>query len=110
MIKLKSILTEHKIAIYRGISVYNKTRNNYYTTDKEWARQFTQSGLDNEIKKAYIDTKVIYTANPLPQATNEKEMDNTIVLAKTNGFKAIWVNEGINEPNSIYIIDKTALL
>jgi GNAT superfamily N-acetyltransferase len=102
--------TSQKIPIFRGVSVYNKKYDNYYTTNKEWARQFTQSGRDSEIKQAFIDTNVIYKANPLPNATSDEEISNTISIAKVNGFKAIWIDEGTNEPNSIYIIDKTALL
>jgi hypothetical protein len=111
MIKLKSFLLEQKIPIYRGVSQYNKQYNSFYTTNKEWARQFTQSGLDREIKKAYIDSNIIYKANPMTMATGEDaDFDRDVAIAKSKGFKAIWLDEGMNEPPSIYIIDKTALL
>jgi hypothetical protein len=67
-------------------------------------------GLDREIKRAFIDTDVIYKANPLTRATSDKDFDRDIPAALESGYKALWVNEGQNEPPSIYIIDKTALL
>ena len=110
MIKLKQLLSENKIiSIYRGMSEYNKKCDNFYTTNKEWARQFTQSGLDKEIKKVFINADVIYKANPLTRATSDSDFDRDIPAAQAKGFKALWVNEGNNEPLSIYVIDKTAL-
>ena len=110
MIKLKSLLRENIIPIYRGVSSYNKKGNSYWTIDKQWARQFTQSGLESEVRRATIDTRIIYRANPLTRATSDSDFDRDIPIATANGFKALWVNEGNNEPNSIYVIDKTALI
>ena len=110
MIKLMSLLRENIIPIYRGVSQINQQYSSFYTTSKEWARQFTQSGLYKEIKKAHIDTRIIYRANPLTRATSDADFDRDIPIATANGFKALWVNEGNNEPNSIYVIDKTALI
>lgn len=104
-------VVEQKIPIYRGISQVNKQYNSFYTTDKEWARQFTQSGLDREIKKEYIDSSVIYKTNPMTMATGlDADFDRDVAIAKSKGFKAIWLDEGNNEPPSIYIIDKMALI
>jgi len=108
--EFKHGLNESRIPIYRGVSEYNKKYDSFYTTKKEWARNFTQSGLDREIKRAFIDTDVIYKANPLTRATSDKDFDRDIPAALESGYKALWVNEGQGEPPSIYIIDKTALL
>src|ERR1700722_9626996 len=42
-------------ALHRGESSNNKG-GNFWTHDKEFARNFTQSGQDHEIKKRYIRT------------------------------------------------------
>jgi hypothetical protein len=91
------------IILYRGESVYNKG-GNYWTTDKEWARNFTQSGLDKEIKVKSFPEELIYVADKLPSAVNESEIDNAILEAKKKGFKAIWVNEGAKQPNSVLMV------
>lgn len=91
------------ITLYRGESVYNKG-GNYWTTDKEWARNFTQSGLDKEIRVKSFLEESIYVADKLPFAANENEIDNTILEAKKKGFKAILVNEGVGQPNSVLMV------
>ena len=96
------------ITIYRGESSYNRG-GRYWTTDREWARQFTQSGRDSEIKTARIESSRIYREDPLPNATDEIAMDKAMKAARDQGFAAIWVNEGLNEPNSIYVLIKSAL-
>lgn len=110
MIKLKSLIIESQLPIYRGVWEGNKRYDSFYSPSKEFARQFTQSGLDKEIKRAFIDTDMIYSATPeLTRATSDKDFDRDIPLATSLGFKALYVNEGPNEPPSIYVIDKTAL-
>lgn len=89
--------------IYQGRSAYNKG-SKYWSTDREWTRQFTQSGLDKEIAVSRIDPKKIYKKNPLPSATNAIEIEEAIEEARKKGYLAIWLDEGVNEPNSIYII------
>lgn len=102
--KISSILKTAKvIKLYRGESSYNKG-GKFYTTDREWARQFTQSGLESEIKTIKFPDEYIYKSNPLPEATNEEQFDNAMEEARKNGFRAMWVNEGIGEPNSVYFI------
>ena len=116
MIKLKTLLSEGQrvvdgiLTIYQGRNVYNKD-SKYFTIEKEWAKQFTQSGQEREITVAKIDSRVIYEEQPLPQATNEKMLEKTIEVAraKNQGYKAIWVDEGIREPRSIFIIDMNAI-
>ena len=98
-----NIVTENVIKIYQGRNVYNK-KSKYFTTDKEWARNFTQSGLDSEIFTKTIDTKNVYKHNPLPEATDVNQLDYVKNIAKSKGFFSIWVDEGKNEPNSILFI------
>jgi len=95
---------ESVIPVYRGESIYNKN-GHYWTTDKKWALQFTQSGKESEIKSATIESDKIYRAEPLPHATAERELEQAIEDAKNIGFDAVWVDEGRGEPNSIFIIN-----
>jgi hypothetical protein len=99
------------IKVYRGVSEGNKKYDNFWTTDKEWARQFTQSGLDKEIKQRTIDTSVIMKREnvPLPRATSDKDFDQAIKDAKFGKFDAFWVNEGQGEPPSIYVMNLAVL-
>jgi len=108
MIKLKSLMLERRIKLFRGESIYNRN-GNFYATNREQARQYTQSGRDSEIRVAYLESSQIYKANPLPFAGNENEMTVAMQYATTNGFGAIWADEGQGEQPSIFVIDKTKL-
>lgn len=94
------------ITLYRGMSVYNQnSRGKFFSPDKEWARQFTQSGRDEEIVEIQYPLGKIYRKSPLPRAVSEKEMDQGIGEAYWKGFKALWMDEGPGEPSSVYIMD-----
>lgn len=103
--------TPKRIKVYRGVSEYNKKYDNFWSTNKEWARQFTQSGLDKEIKQRTIDTSVIMKRDnaPLPRATSDKDFDQAIKDAEFGKFDAFWVDEGPNQPPSIYVINLEVL-
>ena len=97
----------NKIELFRGVGG-NGQVGNYYTPDKEWARQFTQSGRDEEIKSIVINDSEIYKNDPLPKAYGFDENDLNIIIQKALqlGFKAIWVDEGTDQPNSVFFINK----
>ena len=97
-----------RIPIYRGETAQNKG-GNYYSTDKEWARQFTQTGQESEVLYATIPKREVYQKEPLPKATNEADFDQAILEAKEKGFAAVWFDEGPKEPLSVYVIDKEVL-
>jgi hypothetical protein len=103
--------TPKDIKVYRGVSEGNKKYDNFWTTKKEWARQFTQSGLDREIKQRTIDTSVIMKREnaPLPRACSDKDFDQAIKDAEFGKFDAFWVNEGQGEPPSIYVMNLAVL-
>jgi len=103
MLRVARLLVSSKLTIYRGLSAYNKN-GHYWTPDREWARQFTQSGRDSEIKTSTIDTSVILRMDPLPRAYNEGDFDKALAEARAQGFKAVWFNEGSGEPESIYVL------
>ena len=95
-----------QITLYRG-EYYGNKGGGYYSTDKEFARQFTQSGQDHEIITRRIDLNAIYDARKegklLPEATNENDFDNGMARAKELGLIGFRLSEGLNQPDSIYI-------
>ena len=99
---------ESRIPVYRGKSVYNRG-GKYWTTDKEWALQFTQSGRPSEVESRWINPQVILKLDPLPRATSEEEFDDAIKHAEEQGYDAVWFDEGPREPNSIYVLNRRAL-
>jgi len=94
---------ETPITLYRGVMTGN-SGSNYYSLDKEFARNFTQSGLDREIKTIKIEPRQIYRPSVLPEATNEGQLTQAIDEARAKGYKAVYVNEGEGQPASVFII------
>jgi len=82
---------------------------NYYSTDFDFARDFTPSGLDNEVMKKVLMPSDIFKSKELPFAWNVKDIDNAVAQAKKQWKKAILVSEWNWQPNSIFVFDKTAL-
>jgi GNAT superfamily N-acetyltransferase len=86
------------ITVYRGISVNNENRSGggqtFFSADPEFARQFTQSGRDNEILVGEIDASDIYRSEPLPYGGNPDALDQTVAEARAKGFSAIYADEG----------------
>lgn len=97
-------ILESNITIYRGTSPSSSKNGNFYSLDKEFARNFTWSGRDSEIIKKTISMNKVLKLNPLPFAGDENQMTMAIEKAKENGFSAILVDEGRNQPNSIFIV------
>lgn len=93
------------IILYRGHG-YNEG-NNFYSPSKEFALEFTRTGRENELTKVKVNTNRIYKHNPLPRGYGEEDenFDIAIQIAKENGLNAIWVDEGLNQPNSVFKID-----
>jgi hypothetical protein len=95
--------------VYRGEYSGNKN-GSYYTNDKEFAREFTQSGQDKEIKTATIAKADIYEPQELPFAGDTEAIDAAIVEAKVEGKRAVRVSEGEGQPPSLFVFDKKALI
>jgi hypothetical protein len=107
------LLTEGWLQLFRGEYIGNRG-GGYYTQDREYARQFTQSGRDREIKVRWIHSSDVYQPpEPILAAavTPEREQawDAAIVEAERRGYKAIQVKEGHGEPDSIYVFDRSGL-
>ncbi len=82
---------------------------NYYSTDFDFARDFTPSWLESEVKKAHIIPDDILIEKELPSANNEKEISSIINKAKKLWKRAIMVSEGKWQPNSIFVFDKSSI-
>ena len=100
------------IPIYRGEYTGNKN-GHYYSLDKDFARQFTQTGQEKEVITKQINLSLIYDARnegkPLPDANNEEDFDNAMTRTKELGLSGFRLTEGLNQPDSIYMINRNAL-
>ena len=98
------------ITIHRGESVHNKKggplKGKYYSTDREFARQFTQSGQDKEIQTRKIHKKHIMNKSDVYAG---EDIEPHLKEAKQKGYKAVRFNEGKNQPDSIYVFDHSGL-
>lgn len=94
--------------LYRGVGG-DSGGGNYFTSDPEFARNFTASGRDGEIKVVDIPDTEIHTPSTLPEATNEQQLDAAIAEAKAAGKKAVRVSEGEGQPTSVFVFDKAAV-
>lgn len=109
MIKLfeefENNLDKKIIILYRGHG-YNEG-NNFYSPSKEFALEFTRTGRESELTKIKVDSNRIYKNDPLPRAYGMEDInfDNTIKQASKLGFNAFWVDEGIDQPNSVFVIN-----
>lgn len=100
-----SFINTNPIILYRGHG-YNEG-NNYYSPSKNFALQFTKSGDENELTKIKVKPSRIYKHNPLPKGygPDDPNFNIAINIAKKMNLNAIWVDEGENEPNSVYKIN-----
>ncbi len=99
-------IDKNHLHIYRGENTGNKEggpmNGAFYSTDREWARQFTQTGQEHEIitKKIkhsdILDKRHVYAGDDIEPHLRE---------AEKLGFKAVRFNEGKGEPDSIYVIN-----
>jgi hypothetical protein len=98
------------LQVYRGEYAGNKG-GAYYTQSRDFARQFTQSGQDHEIKTRWIRSQDIYVPPKPVYAGDEDAWEATIIEAKKTGYKAVQFDESLDgrEPPSIYVIDRSAL-
>ena len=96
--------TPKREKLYRGKGG-DSGQARYFSTDREFARNFTRSGQDSEIEERDIDPAEIYEAKELPFAGDEGAMDAAIAAAKAGGFKALRVDEGEGQPRSVFMLD-----
>lgn len=106
---LQKIKQQEELIIYRGVGPTSPTGGPYYSTDKDFALQFTQTAREEEILTAYISKSDVYKRNPLPFASDIDDLDKAIIEAKEKGFSALLVDEGARQPNSVFILNRRSL-
>lgn len=102
------------IKIYRGESSSSENRGKggigYWSTDPDFAVQFTQTGQMKEVMVREVNLSHIYDVTKegkkLPSANSESDFDNAIKIAKEKGFYGVRFSEGGNQPDSFYIFNK----
>jgi hypothetical protein len=97
-----------KIPIFRGEYSGNKG-GNFYSSDREWSRQFTQSGQDKEIISAFLDEGDVFVPPAPVYAGNPDAVDAAIAEARAQGKRAVKLSEGAGEPDSFFVFDKSGL-
>ena len=93
------------IILYRGIG-YNEG-SHYYSPSKEFALEFTRTGRESELIKRKVNSNRIYKHVPLPRGYGEEDLifDKVKEIAQKKGYNAFWVDEGIEQPNSVFVIN-----
>lgn len=97
--------SDNIITLYRGHG-YN-TGNNYYSPSKEFAMEFTRSGRESEITKISANKDRIYRHDPLPRGYGEEDPNFDLAISEATklGLNAMWVDEGFEQPDSVFIIN-----
>jgi hypothetical protein len=97
------------LTLYRGEYSGNKG-GRHYSTDFEFAKLFTQSGKASEVATVKIRKRDVHVPSPIPYAGDEEAMDAAVAEATKLGKSAVMLSEGTGQPNSVYIINKSALV
>jgi len=103
------------MSIYRGQYRGTEPSGNFFSEDREFAKQFTRQGLDEEVIVRNIDPAAVYHPSKPVYAGDEAAVDAAIAEAKAKGLRAVRLSEargsapGENEPASIFVFDKGAL-
>ncbi len=93
--------------IFRGTSTATTGRN-FFSTSKDFAREFTQSGKASEVVSVKIPKDDIFNA-PNVFAGNPKAVDAATKTARQQGKKAVRLSEGRGQPQSIFVFDDSIL-
>ncbi len=69
--------------------------------------EFTRTGRENELTKVKVNINRIYKHETLPRGYGIEDInfDIAISIAKEKGLNAIWIDEGFEQPNSVFKID-----
>jgi hypothetical protein len=95
--------------LYRGEYAGNRG-GSFFSTDAEFALNFTQSGRPTEVAAVRVERSRIFEAETVPFAGDERAMEEAMTRARAFGFGAIWVDEGRDQPRSVFVLDKSILL
>jgi hypothetical protein len=92
--------------LYRGQLAVNpggEKGGMFLSPDKEFARQFTQSGRDSEIKTHQIRSSDIHEPKSEVSAGDPDAVDKAVSDAKASGKKAVRLSEGKGQPPSVFV-------
>lgn len=106
---IQIVEAQHLLTVYRGEYSGNKA-GMFWSEDREFARQFTQSGRDHEIIVRHLYPGDVYKQSADVYAGDEAGVDAAIAAAKAAGYKAVMLSEGPGQPHSFFVFDRTALL
>lgn len=97
--------------IFRGEGGTSKPGGKYWSPSREWAAQFTQTGRESEVLESQIRTSDIYDLGDdhRPYAGDPDDIEEVVEEARSKGFKAVRLDEGINELPSVYVFDKSSM-
>jgi len=97
--------------VFRGEGGSSEKGGRYWSPDEAWAAQFTQTGQASELLRAWIRTSDIQDAGSgeRPYAGDPDAIDEAVDAARGIGFKAVRLDEGTNEPPSVFVFDRAAL-
>jgi hypothetical protein len=104
-----------RMPIYRGQLRGKEPSGNFFSEDRDFAKQFTRQGLDEEVITRHIDPAAIYHPSKPVYAGDEAAVDEAIAAAKREGKSAVRLSEargkapGESEPASIFVFDKSGL-
>jgi hypothetical protein len=107
-------MTDPVLTVYRGEYSGNKG-GRFWTEDREFARQFTQSAQDREIMVRHLYSSDVYKKAAHTYAGDPDAIDAAIAQAREEAdsgvpYKAVLLDEGPGQPPSIYVFDRTALM
>ena len=93
--------------IYRGESTTSEVDGPFYTSSRSFATQFTQTGRPEEVIEKTIRKDAIYESTDT-YAGDPEAVDAAIERARAQGKKAVRLSEGVNQPPSLFVFDRTA--
>lgn len=97
-----------EIVLYRGINAHQEKHIPvvFYHEDPNFAFQFTHSGRPEEILKVAYPLNAIYKPESLPYGGDPDEMDAAIEMARSQGFTAVYADEGSGGTPSVAVFKK----
>lgn len=98
------------VTVYRGTDTEAGRGGNYYSTNRQFAEEFS-GGMEENLLSREIPLNKIYRPDILPEATNESQVQEAIDEAREAGYSAVFVDEGtpFGEPvESVFVIDQEA--
>lgn len=97
------------LRLYRGVSTVSRQGGRYFSPEKDFAMQFTQSAQADELLIVDVSAADIYRPSEPVYAGDPDAIDAVVAVAREHGYKAVWLDEGGNEPDSVYMFSIGAI-